>query len=556
MFRLPRRGLFAIWLLLLLPSPSQCGLSSDSNTTCWQLANVEDENRTSTSFDGITVYYASYSWCTKRHDCQNDGPPVSSDFILVLIGFALPAVIFSTVIPRRWHLDLPVQFFRGGPTLIHNISKLLLSVPAISVAATFDMIGWITCIMTFAGPMAFSGIQEMLLDFRVVRILKNCKMFSARERLEAIVALLCGNLDQHPDDPTARIHNALIPSELTEASIENIKARLITIMNSQTNFGATIGVPAVFFLLGFLYNAQQQSPVGAVSFGIFWMIIIIISILSGTLLAGNSPHTVSVLVVNNRVRNSTTRKVLLRDSYDSELYPVAMWDRGFNKYQWVKNTTLWSSSKGVQKCLFQETVEISGWSWAAITLVSWLIVETPCLLALSFDYLLPWPWYGVYSLLFTLYLIAQTWLILVALASAYLDVPFQTSWRPWGLLPKGTTPSMFLRSCTLIGMVLTGGAILLAALVTLFGSAFQFSDGFLTCFWASPVSSWLEPASKHQVMLHYEITSQSYQEYVDLLTVILYRSAAIFTCVVCFLGWWYHRALRVALRDIIEDIEL
>jgi hypothetical protein len=74
----------------------------------------------------------------------------------------------------------------------------------------------------------------------------------------------------------------------------------------------------------------------------------------------------------------------------------------------------------------------------------------------------------------------------------------------------------------------------LAVLVTLVGSAFQLSDGFLTCFWASPVSSWLEPATKHQVMLHYEITSQSYQDYADLLGVSLYRAAAIYTCVVCF----------------------
>jgi hypothetical protein len=247
-------------VLLLLLTPSHCGnVLSDLNATCWQLANEDNENRTATPFDGIIVYYALYSWCTQRHNCRDDGPSISSDFPLVLLGFALPAVIFNTVIPRRWHLDLPVQFFRGGPTQIHSISKLLLSIPAICVVATFDMIGWITCIMALAGPMAFSGIQELLLDFRVVRILKHSQTISARERLEAIVALLRGNYDQDPDDPTARIHSALIPSELTEALIEGAKSRLITIMESQTNFGTTIGVPAVFFLLGFLYNAQQAS---------------------------------------------------------------------------------------------------------------------------------------------------------------------------------------------------------------------------------------------------------------------------------------------------------
>jgi hypothetical protein len=313
-------------LLLLLPPSHYGNALSDLNATCWQLANEDNENRTATPFDGIIVYYALYSWCTQRHNCRDDGPSISSDFPLVLLGFALPAVIFSTVIPRRWHLDLPVQFFRGGPTQIHSISKLLLCIPAICVVATFDMIGWITCIMALAGPMAFSGIQELLLDFRVVRILKHSQTISARERLEAIVALLRGNYDQDPDDPTARIHSALIPSELTEALIEGTKSRLITIMESQTNFGTTIGVPAVFFLLGFLYNAQQASPVGSISFGIFWVILVIVSIISRALLAGNSPHAVSVLVVNNRIRSSKTRTALFQDMYDSELYPVAMWD--------------------------------------------------------------------------------------------------------------------------------------------------------------------------------------------------------------------------------------
>lgn len=56
------------------------------------------------------------------------------------------------------------------------------------------------------------------------------------------------------------------------------------------------------------------------------MILVIVSIISRALLAGNSPHAVSVLVVNNRIRSSKTRTALFQDMYDSELYPVAMWD--------------------------------------------------------------------------------------------------------------------------------------------------------------------------------------------------------------------------------------
>jgi hypothetical protein len=224
------------------------------------------------------------------------------------MGFALPAVIFSTVIPRRWHLDLSEQTFKLSRRRIFSISKLFFSIPAVCVVATFDMIGWIICIMTFAGPMVFSGVQEMLLDFRGVSFLKGSEGCAAREKLEVVVALLCGNFDQDPDDPTSRIHNALIPPELTEESLEGSKSRLITIMNAQSSFGMTIGIPTVFFLAGFVYNVTQASSSAAIPFGILLMVLVVVTIVSGTLLAGNSPHTVSVVVINQaRLRSYQDR---------------------------------------------------------------------------------------------------------------------------------------------------------------------------------------------------------------------------------------------------------
>jgi hypothetical protein len=343
------------------------------------------------------------------------------------MGFALPAVIFSTVIPRRWRLDLPEQLFKLSRRQIFSISKLFLSIPSVCVVATLDMIGCIICIMTFAGPMVFSGVQEMLLDFKAVSFLKRYEGSAAPKKLEVVVALLCGNFDQDPDDPTSRILNALIPTELTEEALEISKSRLITIMHAQTSFGMTIGIPTVFFLGGFMYNVQQASSTGAIPFGILWLVLVIVTIVSGTLLAGNSPHTVSVLVTNNYNRSRRARRLLFRDMYNSELYPVSMWDRGFNKYQWLKNLTLWQDPRGI----FRQRIELRGWSWAAITVGTYLLLATPCWLAWSFDYMLPWPWFGCLSMLYAVYLVTQTLLILVALALAILDVPFHTVWRPW-----------------------------------------------------------------------------------------------------------------------------
>ncbi|KAE9372659.1 hypothetical protein N431DRAFT_558445 [Stipitochalara longipes BDJ] len=426
MIQLPSRSSLATCVLLSLLTATQCSYTPDTsqsglNTTCWQLATQDNVTQTAYPVDGFVVYYVPWSWFLDTPSCLGNGPSgVTADFVLVLTAFALLAVIFSTIIPRRWRLDIPQRFWTVGRSRSRNISKLFLSIPAICVVATVDMIGWITCIMTFAGPMAFSGIQEMLLDFRVISFLERNPKASARETLEAIVALLCGNYDQEPDDPTPRIHSSLIPSQLTEALLESAKSRLVTIMNSQMSFGTTSGIPAVFSLGGFWYNASQTTPLGAVSYGIFLMVLVIVTIISGTLLAGNSPHP---------------------------------------------NTMMWQ-----QQGTFQDAVRIGGWSWAAITVAAWLLVATPCVLSLSFDYLVPWPWFGSLSLVYATYLVKQTWLILVALIVACLDVPLCTIWRPLELLPKATSRPMLSRSLMITFTGLTGAATFVAALCTIFGS--------------------------------------------------------------------------------------
>jgi hypothetical protein len=547
---MPSSGLLTIWLLLRCIAPCH---ASHQNSTCWQHSIGDNAIRDASPHSGIVVYYVSYLWC--RENCRGFEPNLSADFALVLLGFALPAVIFSTVIPRRWRLDLPEQIFRIGGNRIFTILKLVFSIPTIVVVAALDMIAWITFIMTFAGPMLFSGVQEMILDYHVVQFLKGNSAIPVRERLEVVVALLCGNFDQDSEDTMAGVQDALIPSNLTKASLQSANSRLVTIMNAQSSFGITIGIPAVFFLSGFVYNAAQPTPTGTVSFGIFWMVLVLVTIVSGTLLAGNSPNTVSVLMVDNGIRRPQTRLVLLNDMYNSELYPVSMWERGFSKYQWIKQTRLWQNHQCAQQKAFKEKVEIDRRSWVVITTTTLLLVATPCALSWSFEYLLPWPWLGCLSLLYTIYLTTQIWLVLVALVLAYLNVPFRNIWRPRHLLSKTTPRSIFLTSCLFILTVLTGEATLAAALLTVIGSIFQFSDRFETCFCSIPVSSWLKPSSQRTAFLHYEYTSQDYHQFVHRLDTGLYWSAAIFTCSICFLGWWYQRSLRGALKEVIEDMD-
>ena len=66
----------------------------------------------------------------------------------------------------------------------------------------------------------------------------------------------------------------------------------------QYSFGSTVGAPVVFFLGAFVFNIVtalenlgDESTSLALAFGMWYMIIPHISIVSGLLLAGNNPNT-------------------------------------------------------------------------------------------------------------------------------------------------------------------------------------------------------------------------------------------------------------------------
>jgi hypothetical protein len=74
------------------------------------------------------------------------------------------------------------------------------SLIAVGVVASLDMILWITWLMSIAGPAPFSGVQEALLDYQVIRQLRRVVLptsnpdLSRTERTELLVALFVWQL--------------------------------------------------------------------------------------------------------------------------------------------------------------------------------------------------------------------------------------------------------------------------------------------------------------------------------------------------------------------------
>ncbi|KAK7745755.1 beta-glucosidase [Diatrype stigma] len=166
---------------------------------------------------------------------------------------------------------------------------------------------------------------------------------------------------------------------------ENAPSRLRTLLNSQASFGAAVGAPIIFFVGGFTYNIlEAQSREGdndtahALAYGMWWMIIPHLAIISCAMLAANSPSILHSLVGDGGRAEAHTgpwrrrlRKVvkctprgtgsfqdrlrnlvkgvedleLIKPAYDGRFETVSLWRRGPNKRLWVNEVIDWHESE-------------------------------------------------------------------------------------------------------------------------------------------------------------------------------------------------------------------
>lgn len=280
-----------------------------------------------------------------------------------------------------------------------------------AVAASLGLINvvvWVAVVFSTAAPMILSGLYEASVDRQVlhaierkVRPLKIEQVESMhnpdpkpandtkkiRYQVHMLYAVLVGNLelwkpklktdaekgesDSTPDGETtdAWKHVDLLVQTLGDSKDkkerERTEARLLTMLQCQASFGATIGAPIAFFLGSFLFsvfsnneNFGDNDTSHAMAFGEWWMTIPHIAIVGGCLLAGNNPNTLEAIVSGlqpafdiegeEAVSSAAARAKLkglkrltrgLRRSYTyfykSIYQPVWMWERGRSKHRWM-----------------------------------------------------------------------------------------------------------------------------------------------------------------------------------------------------------------------------
>ncbi|MCJ1335543.1 hypothetical protein MMC09_000815 [Bachmanniomyces sp. S44760] len=508
--------------------------ASGLDNICVQEA-LSDPSSESIQYDGYKVLFVPYDWCTQH--CPGWAPFSRSDIALVLFQFILPTVITSLNVPRRWHLDLPESAFdiRAGWRLL----KIPMSIISVGFIATIDMIAWVGIIIALAGPMIVSGLVEMWLDLVTIRALANShnivptNALTTAERIDLVIAMLCGNFEDHENHAATDRLKIVLSNQATSLDVR--KAQLASIMNGQAVFGATVGIPVLFFLGNFLYNALDITDETA--FGIEWtpyaiwlMVMIHVAVVSGTQLTGMNPSVASVITGSTFQHPNPRWLGVLTDYYNGELHPVTTYDRGTTKRSWYEQTS------AAQHNWYRQQITIKKREWVLLCLVACFLTLFPGIMAYSLAHRLPWPRQGCRTFTYILYMICQIALILMAIATNIRGEPLLSS-RPH----KYSTSNISY----LVVMSLFATTALAIALA---GGVFQIFGIYNSCWCLTPLWHWTWSVDHKWVeLLAGSFVDDWYKDASIHYAISLTWASAVVTGVITYMGYWYQKAVRRAV---------
>jgi hypothetical protein len=362
----------------------------------------------------------------------------------------------------------------------------------------------------------------------------------------------------------------------------------------QYSFGATVGAPVVFFIGTFIFTIiTLTSSLGdedtslALAFGIWYMIIPHISIVSGLLLAGNNPNTLEGVVAlefgNVEEETSFEEKhfgtKLFELAYESRYKPKWLWLRGRSKRDWVEK--VWrtyemrpppgqsGAIKDEDMAALKKATSLSFMSWVVVLGMTILLMGVPFILAFLTGYFTPQIGVSCRSFTFLIYAVAQVCQIGLWLW-AYVGVPQEgkrfTFFRKGGFLDRHgfytPTEVQTLWSRKTFFSLPSLWAIIWYNLATIFGlggvvtsiggTTMQLMGVYSAPKCSINVQWWTKPHPNVMVALSTNYAQEI--EYARRYWLPCGITATLFLGVVSFCGWWYQRRLRGVFRELVSDI--
>ncbi|SPO05242.1 related to putative protein [Cephalotrichum gorgonifer] len=366
------------------------------------------------SIDPAPNLYVSYKFCAS--ECSGFGLSEGrkpDQWAAPIVQFLLPSVIFSMSIPRRL-IFCSTDFLQDTVPRPNNVvARKIVSLLLILISLMFvviDTIIWVILIMGTAGIMMVAGLHEALLDYKILKALARGRTGpqQLRATVELLVTVVSGNLRLNGNGgrspkPNEAITDALmadanvrvetdddgrnfIPFDRSESSgplmeasqqLPNmISERLKRLMSAQSAFGAIVGAPVVFYLGAFVYTILElmnkpsnQDAAISLAFGVEWMIIVHVAIVSGCLLASNNPSPAAMLARPPLFQGPQPWwRRIFPPVHDGEFQPVFMWRRGINKQEWLRESEVWSNTG------FREDARIKWWEHGVYVVFPTLIL--------------------------------------------------------------------------------------------------------------------------------------------------------------------------------------
>lgn len=602
--------------LLVVAALSLNSILAYDGTTCCELAKSEGafispvpafENQTcgqsySTSLNAALPLYVNYTFCSSK--CRGMGLSKfkePSEWAAPLVQFILPSVIFSMTIPRRKKIEFDYVFDQRIEITkkkrwfwINEFAQLARSMFYFSIIlfpVFIDTIVWIAVIVIGAGNMLTGGLYEAFLDYRIVRYVEtrnrsgrdNLDVAELEMKRELLVTIAAGNLklDEDKGAPQAMILNSLTipgvgdPSDGSEKS----RSRLLNLLGSQSSFGSAVGSPVLFYLGSFVYtildlqtNPSSQDAAISLGFGIEWMIIVHVAIVSGCLLASNNPSTSSGIVGSDhealeesrkhylprissdratlrppqgpeetsdrRSRQWTVHKILgWSDAYDTKFQPVSLWSRGSNKRLWIEK-----SKASANDADFRKLMKINGWGWAfKVFFPALMLIAIPPATGGVVAYFTPPRGLGCRSLSFIVYASCQLAVTIIATVRCAVDDGEKDDER------KSIAQKLF----TGMGFKIISAPFWFGSFISAIGgTTMQITGVFRNCICYSDARTWYNINNINPAVDLASDTLDARNS--SHFWIKMGSTATVFMALNCYIGWWYQRLIRHRFTDAVK----
>ncbi|KAH7027309.1 uncharacterized protein B0I36DRAFT_385345 [Microdochium trichocladiopsis] len=377
--------------------------------------------------------------------------------------------------------------------------------------------------------------------------------------------------------------------------VVSLPTKLKSILNSQPSFGTTIGAPVLFFVGGFIYtvldvenNLGDNDTAHALAFGMWWMVIPYLAIISSAMLAANEPFALEGIVYDggkealkdaydatlwasfvrrarrhqhiDRFLNSLHGYSLVGRCFDGHFKTVKLWKRGLNKSRWVKEaideyTANYSRARKVGRSSVAtlhpgnlNTAELTppvdvraalGLKFHDIWNVgvgSSFLMLTPCVLAFLVSYNTPRNGLSCRTLTYLVYAITQVCEMLLWSWEARLKIKYGP--QRWS---QTRTPAKLV--CWW-GQVFVGFFAILAAV----GGTMMQLLGIPVTYWNGRLDdpdAYIILSSNTAASIRAAGTWWTYTAVAAVATVSL----------VCALAWWHQRRLKKVFMDVADSLE-